>query len=280
MPQLDSNAPAVAGIDATDLAAYQRSAAALTQPTYNAIHSLQLEQARECWQAAVRQLDRLEAPADVKEALGYRLFLLECNLRFIGDEEANVWNRDAVEEVKAQLDRPAATALGNAERVRTLLSVLVHADQDNLKDLQRERFEALLAQLPPEFNDIGSLQMLTKWAFKHRYLPILERAFELNLTNPDQVMGAAKWQRVNLMYQLALGKATRRDVLETIRTLAIAPQVEEFTNLLWPACVEAGLTDPELEAMFKARAKHLRATAPAPRGERRTKSVRTGAAAK
>lgn len=280
MPQRETSGPAVAGIEPEALAALNRSGETLTRPIYDAIQSLDLPSAKTAWKSAVDALEGLEVSPDVREALGYKLFLLECNLRFIGDDERKVWNADSLREVEGYLSQPAETVLGNAERLRSLLTVLIHADQDGLQELSRERFEMLFAELPPEYRGPGFYQMLTKWAFKHRYLSILERAFEEFLTNPDQVMGSAKWQRINLMYQLVLGKATRRDVLETIRSLAIAPQVEEFALLLWPACVEAGLTDPELEAMFKARAKHLRATAPAPRGERRTQSVRTGPVAK
>lgn len=254
----------------------ERLARQLIGPIHQAIQARQLPAARELYAQSQRQLHRLDTSLETREGLHYRLYLLDCNLKFM--DETVRWNLESLEAVEAELAVPARTPLGEIERRKALLVVLVHADQDNIRELTEARYKELAAGIPDGSHSSGLLQILSKWAFKHRHLPLLERAFEEYLINPDQVMGAAKWQRINLMYQLTLGKATRRDVLETIKTLAIVPQVIEFTTLIWPACEKAGLVDAELRAMLAARESHILAEPPSPASERRTKFLRTGPA--
>ena len=87
-------------------------------------------------------------------------------------------------------------------------------------------------------------------------------------------MGQAKWQRVNIMHLLLTGRAERRDVEETIATLQILPQLNEFRDRIWPKCIEAGLVDGELEAQLAACAMEIEETTPLPADEPRTRTVK------
>jgi hypothetical protein len=247
-------------------------AAQHVQKITEALYSGRLDEANTLQIAAMHALEAATLPDDVVEALGYLLLFLHHNIRWVAQPEA--WTSADYLEVKQVFAQPAHTSFGDFERVKRLIYIRFRADQDQLDLLNHDDLMMLLDELQGCYDDVIWFNV-AGWAFNHRDLPLMERAYTESLTDPSPWMGQAKWLRVNLMYLLLAGRASPRDVEETIKSIAILPQLIEFEMLIWPRCIEAGLADANLTAMLEQRANDIRQAPPTPPGhEPRTKRVR------
>ena len=247
-------------------------AADYIQPITNALYSGKLEEARRLHSNAGQALDKADLPEGVREGLGYYLLLLHYSIHW--QEHPADWNQASFQEVRQIFEQPALTSFGDTERIKRLATIRFVADRDKLEPLTHDDLMQLLDELG-EATDETMWFYVAGWAYNHNDLELLERAYTETLVDPPAWMGQAKWQRINIMYLLVAGRAERQDVEETIKTLAILPQLYEFEAHIWPKCVEAGLVDDKLTAMLADRGAKIRESATVPRGyEPRTKRVR------
>jgi hypothetical protein len=247
-------------------------AANYVQPLTRALYASRLDEARRLHQIATAALEQAGLAEEVQEALGYHLLFIHYNIYW--QAEPAEWNPANYREVKLLFEQPALTSFGDIERVKRLMMIRYHADQDQYDLLTHESLMRLLDDLHG-YPDDTTWFYAAGWAFRHSDLPLLERAYVETLVDPARWMGQAKWQRINMMYLLAAGRATRRDVHETIKSLAILPQLLEFEGTIWPRCREADLVDAELTELLAQRAAYIREQVPLPPGrEQRTKRLR------
>ena len=242
------------------------------QPIEHAFFRGQMDQASALHKEAVADVEMEDMPEPLREALGYHLLFYHFKIRWIRNE--SLWNLQEYQEARRLFEQPALTLLGDLERVRRLLVILTLADHDGLDQLSKQELMALIDCLHGYPDEVVWFYA-AGWAFTHGSLEILERAYLEALTDPARWMGQAKWQRINIMYLLVSGRASQRDVEETIKTLVLLPQLTEFEDFIWPKCREAGLVDEELEAMLMAKSQWIRDEKPVPsKPEPRLKHVR------
>jgi len=243
------------------------------RPVVDAVQTGRLAEARSLHSRAIRSIDSVQLGEEEREAAGFLLELLDYNIRFM--EVQSSWTVESYKAALFRLSRPAHTPAGREARLAALIKLRTIADKDQFEPLTRQQIEAYIAEAGGHPRDPQIWHDLAGWAYDHQDLAILEKAFAAHSTSPSPIMGFAKWQRINLMYQLLAGKAQRRDVEETIRTLSILPQLIDFMKNLWPPCVAAGLVDAELESLLEQRRSYIEATKPPPTPLARTRTLRT-----
>ena len=178
--------------------------------------------------------------------------------------------RKALVDFKA----PVTTPGGEVQRIRLLLILRCTGQMYGLDTMARRELDVLLSGLDGAEEDEFLWHNIASWAFATGELDLLERAYEVMLIHPSNLLGQAKWQRVNIMLQLRNGRVTRRDVEETIKGMEVLPQILEFKRLFWPVCIELGLVDDELTKELELAYQRITAAPPVPRLERRTKNIR------
>ena len=246
----------------------------LVGPIRQAVYLDDITAARTAITAALDGLANRDLDAELREVLDYRMAWYSFVVETLDREDEEL----LAESYQRAIDRvttPAGTTFGDYER-RRVLAILRSIEYEYARPASsREEIEQLIEGLPGIESDEFLWHALAGWAFINGDKVILTRAFEVHLTQPSSELGQAKWQRVNMMYQLVTGKATRRDVAETIQTLMVLPQLMEFIELIWPCCVEQGLVDGELEQKLEEKIKQIDVDIPpVPSRERKTKSIR------
>ncbi len=242
-------------------------------PITHALYEQDYDQAQHLLQLAEEALPLSDLPADVREALGYYLKFSVYHLDWQRDPA--LWNAQSYAESMRFFEAPAKTAFGDRERLLRWITIRCVADQDKFDPLTRQEITGLLERMrdDPELNYV--MHYIATWAFIQRDVELMELAFTEHLINPSSMLGGAKWQRINLMYQLLQNKATRRDVEETLSTIKIRPQLLEFTDLLWPVCAAQGLIDAELERQLADVRQAVELDGAVPEPEPRSKSFRS-----
>jgi len=216
--------------------------------------------------------DQLELPADKRE-------ILEFLLRWYAFAAA-IQNQPAAvrdqryDEALALFARPAQTPGGEQQRCRLLAILRCNAHVHGCATLAKPELQALIKDLPALLSDEFLWHNIAGWAFATGDTEYLQRAYEVLLTHPSNLLGQAKWQRVNLMLLLHTKRATRADVEFTVRGMVVLPQIIEFHSHLWPVCVAQGLTDPALEELLTRAYERIHADPPVPGLEPRTKHIR------
>ena len=238
------------------------------------IHLCNLDQALLVLEQTGNEIAGMDLDAGLREALDYDLVFFRKHINW--HPENGDWNRETYLAAIEDFSRPARTTLGDQVRRVTRMVIKMHADNDGLDYLDRQEIDGFLDSIPAAL--VTSIRFtITTWAFDHSDLELIEQSYEHYLTNPPVSMGQAQWQRVNLMYLLLKGKATSRDVQESIKTLELIPQINDFRERLWPAAKRAGLITQELEQQLEERIAKVMEREEYPHAERRTKSFIKGA---
>jgi hypothetical protein len=210
------------------------------------------------------------APAE-RELMGYVLQWYE----FVISSQSQPPEQSAAqyEQALELFSRTAETAPGEVQRRRMLAILRCTGRLYGCADLDRPELEELIGDLPDLAQDEFLWHNIAGWAFASRDAEMLRRAYEVMLTEPSNLLGQAKWQRVNLMLMLVEGRATRRDVEFVIDRMAVLPQVIEFRRWIWPECIRQGLSDDELELRLEEQYQRITADPPVPELEPRTKHI-------
>ncbi len=254
---------------AHSLALYNEWKATWGSPVLHAAYTLKFDEGMKLLAAAKSNSELSTLPEDVSEGISYYVVYLTCRLEW--DPRSKGYSKEDYDAVISELNIPAKTKFGEYIRNASLVQFRCNGSSDGFDELTKEEVDKMLSQVPPVMSE-PVWHHLARWAFERRDIVILEQAFEHFLLNPPQVMGQARWQRVNMMYQLVSGKATRRDLEESIRVLEIRPQLLGFKETIWPECVKLGLVDAELEEMLAKKEAEVFANEKDPGLERKTKS--------
>jgi hypothetical protein len=246
----------------------------LIDPIRNALYVNNARAADSALKRACAAADELPLTAEVREVLGYILRWYGFAAAIQGQPEKK--RRQRYEEALELFSAPALTPAGEQQRCRMLAILRCTARLHGCAELTRDELKELIEDLPNLKTDEFLWHNIAGWAFANRDLEMLKRAFEVLLTHPSNLLGQAKWQRVNLMLQLTSGRATRQDVEFTVKGMAVLPQIIEFYQHIWPVCVAAGITDPELQQRLEETYARIRANPPVPGLEPRTKRIRGG----
>ena len=246
---------------------YQR----LISPIREALYANDQPRAAAALKEAWEELVALGLAADQHELMGYVLSWYEF-VKTVQDQPIGL----AAAQYRRMLERfsvPARTPAGEAQRRRMLAILRCTGHLYDCADLTRAELDQLLDGLPGLETDEFLWHNIAGWAFANRDVEMLRRAYEIMLTEPSNLLGQAKWQRVNLMLLLVEGRATRHDVEYAVRHMRVLPQIIEFRLRIWPECVRQGLTDDELERQLGERYEQLRQRPPVPDLEPRTKRI-------
>jgi hypothetical protein len=243
------------------------------QAIVNAIYNLQMIKARELIEGARQSLPTSDLTPELIDAAKVHLDYLEYWWHWhpAGDDD---WNLESYRRALAHFSQPSRFEEARIECARRVFYIRLHAHMDGLEPLAGSELRSLLAQLPPGRLDDRDWHQIAGWAFLQEDREMLTRAYEAMLTAPSEILGPAKWQRVNLMYLLMEGRAERRDVEESIKLLKIKPQLTEFKLTLWPACEKAGLVDDELRRLLAELAEEIENSEVDPRPQRKTGRIR------
>ena len=235
-----------------------------------AINNHKFDDAREMLAAARESARSSEHAEELREAMEYLVDFTECRVNWHPDSHG--YGQRVYDEKIRRFSRPARGRLGDCIRRMYLVYIRCNGTSDTFDNLTKGEIEEILEPLPERMSG-PAWQQIARWAFEHNELETLERAFEMFLIYPGEEMGQAKWQRVNLMYQLLSGKATRRDVYESIILLELKPQLREFKTEFWPRCIAMGLVDSELEQLLAGREAEIRSRDSVVKPEAKTKSL-------
>lgn len=244
----------------------------IISPIRNALYVGDPRAAEAALKRGCAEADELELSAATREVLAYVLRWYAFAAAIHGQPEPK--RRQRYNEALELFNKPALTPSGEQQRRRLLAVLRCTARLHGCAELTRAELLALIEDLPKLKSDEFLWHNIAGWAFANRDLEMLRRAFEVLLTHPSNLLGQAKWQRVNLMLQLVGGRATRQDVEFTLRGMVVLPQVIEFYQHIWPVCVAAGITDEELKQQLEETYQRIRANPPVPGLEPRTKSIR------
>jgi len=247
---------------------YQRVVA----PVRGALYANDARAADAALKQACAEADQLELPAEKRE-------ILEFLLRWYAFAAAIQGQPDEVrqrryDEALALFARPAQTPGGEQQRRRLLAILRCTAHLHGCAELPKAELLALIRNLPELSSDEFLWHNIAGWAFATGDTEYLQRAYEVLLTHPSNLLGQAKWQRVNLLLLLHTKRATRADVEFTVRGMVVLPQILEFHRRIWPVCVAQGLVDAELEAQLDQAYERIRTDPPVPGLEPRTKHIR------
>ena len=260
-------------IDPDLITRYKRLDRDLFKAVRHAIYTHRFDAARQLLQDSKADLEKCEIDPGIREALEYELRFVTNHLNW--HPQVNDWTEEDFLAGREFFIRPARSPLGDVVRRKHLLTMRMFAERDGFDSLVREDFLQLLTDTPFELS-ASAWYNTASWGFTHRDLELVSRAFESFLLNPPSVLGQAHWQRVNMMYQLLSGKASKRDVLETIKTLEVQPMYFEFVTELLPLCEEQGLVDDEIRDRLEERRELIETRSEMPAPERRTKSFIKG----
>jgi hypothetical protein len=230
---------------------------------------------RELLAKARASLDFGELPAEQAAAVRLALDWYEFNICRMETNEAEAVVR-LFAEFRRRFSLTQNYARAELQRWRMYLLLRCEEDQEGGEALSREIVDEIISLHPDVESDPVIWQSLALWAFKHDEREILERAYEVMLVHPSQTMGQAKWLRVNLLYRLANGTATREDIEAVIYSQQVKPQLLEFVCHIWPHCQATGLVDEELTALLNMKRAEIDTDMPAiPKPEPRTKPTRS-----
>ncbi|MCB1217536.1 hypothetical protein KDL44_09085 [bacterium] len=203
----------------------------------------------------------------------------ECYLRFlqlaVQQSIDGKWNCDEVTSAITWLSQPLQTGLGNHQRINTLLQLRAYVGDGCGPGMTQAEFRELLRH--EHLLEISShlWDSVGLWAYRTGQMDLLEEAFENLTISPANVMPQESWQRLNLMFQLRRGSASRRDIEEYIRLMRMVPQILEFRMEMQPRAEQLGIWDEELQAAVEERMQHAREQGYNIRTERRTGKIRS-----
>ncbi|MCB1221785.1 MAG: hypothetical protein H7A35_08015 [Planctomycetales bacterium] len=252
-----------------DFAVYEAWQEKWIRPVTKAVFNHSFGEAEHLLDAARTEIASGRLSSNLRAALVYPLELAYC--RVYWHDVRGGFTQRQYEELIDRLSIPSQSSIAEYARRLHLVAIRCICSDKAYEQPSKAELEELLAPLPDKLS-IRAWQEVALWAFRNNELEVLERAFEVFLINPPSLLGQARWQRVNLMYQLLSGKATRRDVYESLILLEIRPQLSEFRRNFWPKCVELGLVDNELEELLEQKSQQIMSGQSDPARERRTKS--------
>jgi len=244
----------------------------LIEPIRQALYANIRPDAKRAHQNALVRVPDLGLSDDVQEAIHYVLMWYGFVISIQG--QPLDYCRQRFAEVAAKFSHEAESDYGDLQRRRTLTVLRCTGRLYGLDDMSRPELDELISGMPGVDEDEFLWHNIAGWAFAVGEADLLEKAYEVLLTRPSNLLGSAKWQRVNMMLQLVNGKATRKDIKESLKEMVVLPQVLEFRRQIWPVCIEKGLVDAELEAELEAVINRIRTNPPIPKAERRTKKIR------
>lgn len=217
------------------------------------------------------EVEELELDAETRQIASYILYWYEFVINVQGRSQADC--QRVYERVLPHFHDQGLTPTSDNQRRRLLTILRCNGCLYGCQELSREELDAMLEDLPHIHQDEYLWHNIAGWAFAHRDTQMLERAYQVLLTQPKHMLGRAKWQRVNIMMRLLTGRANRVDVEQTVRGMEVLPQLLEFRRLIWPVCSEQNLVDDELIAMLDEVQRRILANPPVPGMEPRTRHI-------
>jgi hypothetical protein len=146
-----------------------------------------------------------------------------------------------------------------------LLTLIGMGTRRQFMTASEAEIDALLARIPEHARTPNLYYYLVAWAFFNNNLRYLELAFTDQMVRTTGWLDEYYWQRTNLMYLLASGRATVNDVRETIQRYRHPRQIVDFRNLFLARVEQAGLWDAKLGRLLaerEAELEQLRGTLP------------------
>jgi hypothetical protein len=207
-----------------------------------------------------------EFTAEERQTLEMELLLHEltaCN-RLKSEAEYRTFFEETAHRIMAV--EPLGPLAAQARAVH-LIHLLGAGYRRGLLDLDRATVDGLLEQIDPDCLTNHVWYYLCAWAFQTAQLDILERAYGEQLGNTTGFLDDFFWLRTNLMYLITAGRATKEDVLTTIKLYPHPTYLSDFNNLFFPRLSQLNMLDGEIEAALdrrRAELKPLAGTAPQP----------------
>ncbi|MCB1217534.1 hypothetical protein KDL44_09075 [bacterium] len=149
-------------------------------------------------------------------------------------------------------EEPSGIAEAEQERLALRLRFWTSMDSAGLASCSRERFLAMLADVPEESRDIRFWHDISLWAMRNRVLEALEAAVECSLMQQTKFVRESIWLRIYLMYRIVRQEQSEHDVLSYIHALESLPQIDEFRMNILPALQQTGSWNPTLQRALDA----------------------------
>ncbi|MBN2082401.1 hypothetical protein JW859_09370 [bacterium] len=220
----------------------------------------------------VRQrLAASDLDADGKQSLALRIRYVEWQAERILNPHvrAEQLNRDILAALADVDAGPISQSLACIIRLQVRSTLL----RDEQADYPAVDFERDFAGVLPEMRSLEFWHYVSSWAFLKQRVDFVEQAMAEHTIHADGYMSDFLWQRINLMYQVLKGKATRQDVEEIVKRLENMFQWVNVEKVLWPALEETGLVDDEIREMLAAQLTRIRQAPQAPRRGPATKRI-------
>jgi hypothetical protein len=218
------------------------------QPVADAYFAYDLDAARVAYDTALGSLAGVESD-DEREA---RRLRLETSWFMVLSELGDPAQAQPVFQQLVS-DCHAATA-NKAARMAKVCELLVclRADHRGIADVKPEEAAALAEAVPEEMRGPHYWHELANWAFRHGDSELLEEAFAFFTVQRVASMADWLYARLQLMRRLHHRRATEQDVRQAISRIEVRVELDDFSQMLRPACEEQGLMSAvvlrELEA--------------------------------
>lgn len=248
---------------------YDEHVAALHDPFYTG----NLPEVERILAAARATLEQSSFNAEERQVLEMELLLHEMTVsnRLRSPEEYRECFRRTAQQIQAT---ETLGPLAAQARAVHMLHLLGAGYRRGLFKLERSEVDELLAQIAPDCLTNHVWYYLCAWAFQTGQLDLLEQAFGEQLSATTGFLDDYFWLRTNLMYLLTAGRATREDVLTTIRLYPHPTYLSDFNNLFFPRLEKLGMLDGEIEAALDQRSAELQSlVGTAPQATARTRRI-------
>jgi hypothetical protein len=224
---------------------------------YHKLHDFDHDGALQQLAIVRRELAESELPHDIAGYLAVRLRYVQLQAEKIeaSADESMALRAALLEELTAADENELATAARRVLRIQ----LYAQMQRDGEAEYPVEEFRKDYCDIPSELYTREFSLYAASCAYMHAEIDTLEKIFIDFTLNPGVFQTSFVWQALNLMYQMATGKATERDAEETIKVLQHIRHWRFIEKLVWQEVVKRGLVDAHVEELLAKKLAELEA---------------------
>lgn len=224
---------------------------------YSKLHEFDRDGTLELLATVRHELANSDMETDVAGYLAVRLryVQLQAEKMNCSADESIALRTALLNELSIADENELASAGRRVLRIQLCTQML----RDGEADYSVEQFREDVDGIPREFYTSEFSLYVASCAYMHGETKILESVFIDFTLNPGVFQTSFVWQALNLMYQMATGKATSRDAEETIKVLQHIRHWRFIEKLVWLDVVDRGLVDEHVQELLQDKIAFLEA---------------------
>jgi hypothetical protein len=217
------------------VALYQRDVGAISQSITSAHDALESGQVQD------------EGAACLDFQLAYLEFQAQPVLKEPG------WKTNKLPQLIARLMRRSEYSAAERLRRRLYLQLRIILDRAGIQQLHPVEFDEAFSELQHEEHTTELWHYIASWAFLYDQADFLRQAYEFAVTRARGFEVEWTWQRVNLMWKLVCGDASRADLMWLLNQAHTEQQLQSVKKMIWQRAQRLGLIDEAVRVRFRER---------------------------